>query len=98
MVIEDRDPRGLLHDRDMREGTAARCAAIAPNWDTTAESQRVIFSMEGVFAAFAGWLVLAETLTGRALFGCALMLAGLIVCQASPGRKRSRQQRVRQAS
>ncbi|WP_429408079.1 DMT family transporter [Paraburkholderia sp. MM5482-R1] len=51
----------------------------------------VIFSMEGVFAAFAGWLVLGETLTTRALFGSALMLAGLIVCQILPGWKRARQ-------
>ncbi len=53
--------------------------------------------MEGVFAAFAGWLVLGETLTTRALFGCALMLAGLIVCQVLPGWKRARQ-RVPQVS
>ncbi|MGF6965478.1 threonine/homoserine efflux transporter RhtA [Paraburkholderia sp. WC7.3g] len=57
----------------------------------------VIFSMEGVFAAFAGWLVLGETLTARALFGCALMLSGLIVCQVLPGWKRARQ-RAPQAS
>ncbi|MFM0338658.1 DMT family transporter [Paraburkholderia fungorum] len=44
----------------------------------------VIFSMEGVFAAFAGWLVLGETLSARALFGCALMMTGLIVCQVMP--------------
>ncbi|WP_035562608.1 DMT family transporter [Burkholderia sp. 9120] len=52
----------------------------------------VIFSMEGVFAALAGWLVLGETLSTRALFGCALMLAGLIVCQVMPvwGRGRER--------
>lgn len=50
----------------------------------------VIFSMEGVFAALAGWLVLGETLSARALFGCALMLAGLIVCQVMPGWRRGR--------
>jgi drug/metabolite transporter (DMT)-like permease len=44
----------------------------------------VIFSMEGEFAALAGWLVLNETLSERALTGCALMLAGLIVCQVMP--------------
>jgi drug/metabolite transporter (DMT)-like permease len=44
----------------------------------------VIFSMEGVFAALAGWLVLGETLTARATFGCGLMLVGLIVCQVMP--------------
>jgi drug/metabolite transporter (DMT)-like permease len=44
--------------------------------------------MEGVFAALAGWLVLGETLSARALFGCALMLTGLIVCQVMPARGR----------
>jgi drug/metabolite transporter (DMT)-like permease len=43
--------------------------------------------MEGIFAAFAGWLVLGETLSARALFGCALMLTGLIVCQLMPARR-----------
>ncbi|WP_028229547.1 DMT family transporter [Paraburkholderia ferrariae] len=46
----------------------------------------VIFSMEGVFAALAGWLALGETLTPRALMGCALMLAGLLACQLLPAR------------
>jgi drug/metabolite transporter (DMT)-like permease len=46
----------------------------------------VIFSMEGVFAALAGWLALGETLTPRALMGCALMLAGLLACQLLPTR------------
>jgi drug/metabolite transporter (DMT)-like permease len=44
----------------------------------------LIFSMEGVFAALAGWLALGETLTLRAMFGCALMLAGLVACQLLP--------------
>lgn len=51
----------------------------------------VIFSMEGVFAALAGWLVLGETLAPRALLGCALMLAGLIVCQVMPAWVKRRQ-------
>jgi drug/metabolite transporter (DMT)-like permease len=38
----------------------------------------VILSLEAVFAAFGGWLLLQETLSARALFGCALMLAGMI--------------------
>ncbi|CAB3803380.1 hypothetical protein LMG28614_05804 [Paraburkholderia ultramafica] len=57
----------------------------------------VIFSMEGVFAALAGWLVLGEMPSTRALLGCALMLAGLIVCQVMPGWRRGRD-RVSQAS
>jgi drug/metabolite transporter (DMT)-like permease len=47
----------------------------------------VIFSMEGVFAALAGWVALGETLTTRALAGCALMMAGLLACQLIPARQ-----------
>jgi drug/metabolite transporter (DMT)-like permease len=54
----------------------------------------VIFSMEGVFAALAGWIVLGETLSQRALTGCALMLAGLIVCQVMPSWRRDEAARV----
>ncbi|SMF99429.1 DMT family transporter [Burkholderia singularis] len=50
----------------------------------------VIFSMEGVFAAIAGWAVLGETLSVRALLGCALMLGGLLVCQLLPDHARRR--------
>lgn len=59
----------------------------------------VIFSMEGVFAALAGWAALGETLTPRALAGCALMLAGLLACQLLPAwqaRLRARQRATAQ--
>jgi drug/metabolite transporter (DMT)-like permease len=41
----------------------------------------IILSLEAVFAAFGGWIILGEYLTNRALFGCFLMLAGMIVVQ-----------------
>ncbi|WP_323119892.1 DMT family transporter [Burkholderia alba] len=49
----------------------------------------VIFSMEGVFAAIAGWAALGETLSLRALLGCGLMLVGLLVCQLLPNKARA---------
>ena len=42
----------------------------------------LIMSLETVFAAFGGWLILGETLGPRELLGCALMLAGMVVAQA----------------
>lgn len=39
----------------------------------------IILSLEGVFAAFGGWLLLGEILSIRGMFGCALMLAGMIL-------------------
>jgi len=44
----------------------------------------IILSLEAVFAALAGWLILGELLTTRGLFGCGLMLAGMIVAQLWP--------------
>jgi drug/metabolite transporter (DMT)-like permease len=51
----------------------------------------IIMSLEAVFAALAGYLVLHQTLTGRALIGCALILAGVLMAQLLPmmGRKRA---------
>ncbi|MCK4546669.1 MAG: DMT family transporter [Candidatus Eisenbacteria sp.] len=43
----------------------------------------IILSLETVFAAVGGWLVLGEVLTQRALLGCALMLAGILVSRLS---------------
>ena len=41
----------------------------------------LIMSLESVFAAFSGWLILNETLTGRELLGCILVFAATIVAQ-----------------
>lgn len=41
----------------------------------------ILLSLEAVFAALGGWIILNETLSLRALAGCALMLAGMLVSQ-----------------
>lgn len=41
----------------------------------------IILSLESVFAAFWGWLILGELLTLRALLGSGLMLAGMMISQ-----------------
>jgi drug/metabolite transporter (DMT)-like permease len=43
----------------------------------------ILLSLEGAFAALGGWLVLGESLSTRALVGCLLMLAGMLVSQSS---------------
>lgn len=47
----------------------------------------IILSLETVFAAIGGWLILGEILSYRALAGCALMLAGMLIAQLSNVRK-----------
>jgi drug/metabolite transporter (DMT)-like permease len=41
----------------------------------------IILSLEAVFAALGGWLLLDETLGARGLLGCTLMLLGMIISQ-----------------
>lgn len=42
----------------------------------------IILSMEAVFAAIFGWLVLGEMLTALQLLGCGLMFSGMLLAQA----------------
>ena len=44
----------------------------------------IIMSLEAVFAALAGYLVLNQILTGRAIIGCFLILAGVLMVQLVP--------------
>ncbi len=48
----------------------------------------LILSVESVFSVFAGWVILGQTLTGREIFGCALMFAAIIFAQLPIGKKK----------
>lgn len=48
----------------------------------------IILSLEAVFAAIGGWMILHEHLTNRSLAGCFLMLLGMIVVQVYPQGKK----------
>jgi drug/metabolite transporter (DMT)-like permease len=41
----------------------------------------ILLSLESVFAALGGWMVLGEVMTMRGLLGCALMLGGMLMSQ-----------------
>jgi drug/metabolite transporter (DMT)-like permease len=41
----------------------------------------LILSLESVFAALGGWLVLGQTLAPRELLGCALVFAAILLAQ-----------------
>lgn len=49
----------------------------------------IILSLEAVFAALGGWILLSEYLNAREIFGCFLMLGGMMISQLRP-RKRKR--------
>lgn len=49
----------------------------------------LIMSLESVFAAVGGWLILHNTMTGRELLGCGLVFAGVIISQLPMKKKAS---------
>ena len=48
----------------------------------------LIMSLESVFAAISGWLILSQPLSTRELIGCGLVFAGVVLAQL-PGRARA---------
>ena len=49
----------------------------------------IVMSLESVFAALAGWVILGEILKPRELAGCALVFAAVILAQI-PGMRRDK--------
>jgi drug/metabolite transporter (DMT)-like permease len=52
----------------------------------------ILLSLEAVFAALGGWLILGEVLSPRGMVGCAFMLAAMLISQLYAtiiGRRRS---------
>ena len=43
----------------------------------------LLMSLESVFAVLAGWVLLGDALSLRELFGCALMMGGIVLAQLS---------------
>ncbi len=41
----------------------------------------ILMSFESIFGALSGWLILGEEMSGREIFGCLLMLTGVLVTQ-----------------
>ena len=60
--------------------------------DAIASHAAIILSLEAVFAALAGWLILGEMLSLRGFIGCSLMLCGMLVAQLAPIYQQRRQQ------
>ncbi|MFA6109274.1 MAG: DMT family transporter [Candidatus Latescibacterota bacterium] len=54
---------------------------VAAQRHTPPAHAAILLSLETVFAALGGWLILDEGLTPRALGGCGLMLLGTVIAQ-----------------
>lgn len=73
----------ILYGGFMSVGVAFTLQVVAQR-DARPAHAAIILSLEAVFAAAAGWLILDETLPLRAFIGCGLMLAGMLLSQLKP--------------
>ncbi len=67
----------------MSVGIAYTLQVIAQR-DAQPAHAAIILSLEAVFAALGGWMMLNEMLSVRALIGCGLMLVGMLLSQLKP--------------
>jgi len=70
----------ILYGGVLSVGVAYTLQVVAQR-DAHPAHAAIIFSLESVFAALGGWLILNEILSVRGLVGCALMLAGMLLSQ-----------------
>lgn len=79
----------ILYAGILSGGVGFTCQILAQRF-TDATVVSLIISLESVFSAVAGFLLLQELLSARELMGCALMFCGVIVAQLQ-GKKAIRQ-------
>jgi drug/metabolite transporter (DMT)-like permease len=67
-------------------GTAYTLQVIGQRYVAPSKAS-VIFSLESVFSAIGGAILIHEVMTGRAYFGCALIFCGILLSQIRPKNK-----------
>ncbi|RPJ78519.1 MAG: DMT family transporter [Deltaproteobacteria bacterium] len=70
----------ILYGGLMSVGVAYTLQVVAQK-DAHPAHASILLSLETVFAAIGGWIVLNEILSIRGLFGCCLMMAGMLISQ-----------------
>jgi len=70
----------ILYGGLLSVGVAYTLQVVAQR-DARPAHAAIILSLESVFAALGGWLLLGELLSARALAGCSLMMAGMLLSQ-----------------
>jgi drug/metabolite transporter (DMT)-like permease len=70
----------ILYGGVLSVGVAYTLQVVAQR-DAHPAHASILMSLEAVFAAFGGWMLLGETMSLRGLVGCGMMLAGMLLSQ-----------------
>ncbi len=73
----------ILYGGILSVGTAYTLQVVAQK-DAPAIHAAIILSLEAVFSAIFGWLILGEVIGYRGITGCVLMLTGMLIVQIYP--------------
>ncbi len=79
----------ILYCGVMSGGVAYTCQVLGQK-DADPTIATLIMSLESVFAALAGWILLHESLSLRELTGCVLVFAAVILAQITPAQNKGR--------
>lgn len=76
----------LLYTGVLSSGVGYTLQIIAQK-DVNPTVASLLMSLESVFSALAGWVILGQSLSGRELAGCLMMFAAIILAQLPLGKK-----------
>ena len=88
LILEDPDAGALkaalvplLYAGFMSGAVAYTLQVVGQEKMRNPSAASLIMSLESVFAALAGWIILHQTMTPRKIIGCAVMFAAIILAQ-----------------
>lgn len=87
-IFENPDPSAILYAGKhilylgvMSSGVAYTLQIIGQKYSDNPTVSSIVMSLESVFAAIGGWLLLGEKLTLREIIGCVIMFSAIIIAQ-----------------
>ena len=95
VILEGVDTAGILAAMPYILFSAIFSSAIAYTLQIVSQSHlspsvaALVMSMESVFAALSGWVILHQRLSARELIGCVLMFAAIVLSQIELPKKRT---------
>ena len=78
----------LLYTGVLSSGVGYTCQILGQR-SVSPTVASLILSLESVFAAAAGWLILQEPLSPKEIVGCVLVFAAVVLAQLPAGRKKT---------
>ena len=77
-----------MYKRQILSGGIAFVLQIYAQKNISPAPSAIIFSLEGVFATIAAWIILSQILNFNNILGCSFILLGVLISQLLPEYKK----------